>query len=200
MSSLLRTVTVFGMMAVAASLLAAGAWRIEAGPVEVIHDGRAQVSGIFQVHAPPGTPSGAAPRNGGACLVADLVPFGVGGASCRTNADCNTTRAIDTELRPELEGAFGYCAVRDGSDEFPRCWTRPGPVREYCRRSVDGLILTPGIHRLPVVPAAPLRDAPVVPEWAILACLADEGHPTACGEQNSEHQQVSVSPRPRDGR
>lgn len=178
---------------IAAYGVAADGWRIEAGAIEVTPGAPARVSGTFHVHAPAGTPPEAAPRAGGACLVADLVPFGVGAAACQSNADCNTPEAIDTQRHPGLDGAYGYCAAPDGSGESSRCWTRPGTARTYCSRSIDGLRLTPGTHRIAAVPADPLDFGGPLPNWAVVACLADAAHPAACGEQSGEHRQFSMT-------
>jgi len=169
-------------------------WSIQAGQVEITVGDSPRVSGTFYVHAPPGTPAETVIRTGGACLLTDLVPFGVGLESCTSNGDCNTPQAIDKANHPEMQGYLGYCVVRDGSDEPPRCWTRPGPPQDYCKRSIDGLALTPGTHQLPSVPADPLNHGAPLPDWAVFACMADEGHPTACGQPVSDHRQFSMTP------
>lgn len=178
---------------------AAEDWRIEAGLAQLVAGALPRVNGYFYVHAPAGTPADAAPRSGGACLVADLVPFGVGLPSCETTADCNAPEAIDKASNPALENFQGYCAAPDGSREPPKCWTRPGLPTEYCNRSPDGLRLTPGMHVLPTVPADPLNLETSLPDWAVLACMAEEGHPAACGEPANVHRQLSMTPRMQDG-
>lgn len=179
---------------------AAEDWRVEAGPVEIMHTISPQVTGAFYVHAPPGTSADTVARTGGACLLADLVPFGVGLATCKTSEDCNTPEAIDKANDPAKELFYGYCAVRDGSGEPPKCWTRPGPPGEYCLRSLDGLRLTPGTHQLPEVLADPLNLGEPLPDWAVFACIAAEGQAAGCASQVEEHRQVSLTPLPADGK
>lgn len=169
-------------------------WSIQAGQVEISVGGKPQVTGTFYVRAPSGTPADTVTRTGGACLLADLVPFGVGLESCTSNADCNTPQAIDKANHPQMDRFLGYCVVRDSSDELPRCWTRPGPPQDYCKRSIDGHPLTPGAHQLPMVPADPLDHGELLPDWAVFACMADEGHPTACGQPVSDHRRFSMTP------
>lgn len=170
------------------------AWRIEAGQVETLHGPKAQVVGSFIVHAPDPMPPDAPPRMGGACLVADLVPFGVGLASCETTSDCNAAGALQTDKNPALQGSSTYCAAPDGSDEPRRCWTRPGPPQSHCRRSIDGFRLDPGTHRIGPVDADPMGRGGPVPRWAVFACLAADGHERACGEPDSVHRQISLTP------
>lgn len=170
-------------------------WSIHAGPVERMRGAPVRVSGTFEVRT-QGSEAAAVgiARQGGACLVADLVPFGIGRAHCATNADCNGPDAIDKLGRPELAEYHGYCAARDGSAEPPRCWTRPGPANTHCRRSVDGLRLTPGVHAVGPVDADPLGRSEPRPRWAVYACLAQEGHARACADPTSPHRQVSLTP------
>ncbi len=176
---------------------AALGWRIQAGQAELQTAGQPQVSGTFMVSAPPGeTDPLAAPMQGGACLLADLVPFGVGRASCATSADCNGPDSIDRQKDPRLAEYVGYCAARDGSAEAPRCWTRPGPASTHCQRTVDSLRLTAGEHSLGPVVADPLGNGEPLPEWAVYACMAKAGHERACGEAVSPHRQVSLTPLP----
>jgi len=173
---------------------AAEDWRIEAGQVEFSAGEDVWVRGTFFVTAPAGTPAEASPRNGGACLLADLVALGVGLETCKSNADCNSPRAIDKADNPALEDFLGYCLTRDGSSQPPRCWTRPGPPETHCKRSVDGLRLTAGEHQLKPVLADPLKAGGRRPKWAVRACIADEGYPDGCHEQGGEHQQTSLTP------
>jgi len=173
-------------------------WRIEAGPVRIDPRDPTMVGGTFVVRAPPGTAPQVAGRQGGACLVADLLARGIGMASCQTDLDCNTQEAIDKEDHPHLQTYYGYCLSRDGSLERPRCWTRPGPPQTHCSRTVDGLQLTEGVHELASVMADPLGLGAPYPEWAVLACMADEGHERACGQASDAHRQRSVSPENND--
>jgi hypothetical protein len=172
-------------------------WRILAGPVEMRPVEPALVSGSFRVIAhPPGIdPLGARPQ-GGACLVANLVPFGIGRARCVTNADCNAADALDKEHDPRLAGYIGYCMRRDGSDAPPQCWTRPGPAGTHCKRSVGEWQLSEGAHPLGPVAADPLGKGEPYPEWAVYACMAHPGHDRACGETVSPYRQVSLTPAP----
>ena len=179
-----------------ACIAAAQDWRIEAGAVTIASGDSPQVTGVFFVHAPPGTAADAAPRTGGACLLADLVSYGIGLASCETVDDCNTAEALDLERYPNFQGGHGYCISRDGSDEPRKCWTRPGPPDRYCLRSMDGLRLTPGVHQLPRVPADPLGRGDPLPDWVVLACIAAEGQAMGCGASNAAHRQTSVTPLP----
>jgi hypothetical protein len=169
-------------------------WRVEAGPVEISHGNEPLARGSFRVLAPAGTLPDAAPRSGGACLVADLVRHGVGLANCVSNAECNGPDAIDRAGDPRLEAFIGYCVARDGSGQAPRCWTRPGPAEIYCRRSASGLRLSPGLHELGPVDADPLQQGAPWPEWAVYACMADEGHKRACGQAVDAHRQTSLTP------
>jgi hypothetical protein len=187
------------IVALSAAFLAIGSnadenWRIEAGQVEFSGGEEVWVRGSFLVHAPEGTPADAAPREGGACLLADLVAFGVGLESCKSFADCNSPRAIDKANNPAMEDYVGYCVARDGSTQPPRCWTRPGPAESHCKRSVDGLRLTAGKHQLEPVPADPLKTGARRLKWAVIACLADADHPRACGEEESAMRQMSLTP------
>lgn len=195
---MMRVVWISALVGCICMVCVAGAddWRIEAGPVEISPGDSPQVSGVFHVHAPAGTPADAAPRAGGACLLADLLPFGIGLPICATNADCNTPKAIDKAGNPALENFQGYCTARDRSIEPPRCWTRPGLSETHCLRSRDGLLLTPGTHHLPPVPADPLGRGVPLPDWAVLACIAQESQPGACGAPASEHRHISVTPHP----
>jgi hypothetical protein len=154
------------------------------------------VSGTFLVQAPEGTPPDTAPRSGGACLLADLVSFGVGLPTCATTPECNTPQAIDKVNHPELEGFFGYCIAREGSGEPPRCWTRPGPPENHCRRTIDGFRLTARKHQVGPVDADPLGNGPPYPEWVVYACIANAGHDRACGEPLDANRQTSVTVRP----
>lgn len=172
-------------------------WSIQGGQVELQPAGKPQVSGTFLVNSPQAaTGPLAAPLQGGACLVADLVPFGIGRARCETNADCNGPDAIDKQHDTRLAEYVGYCATRDGSTEPPRCWTRPGPPNTHCRRSVDALRLIAGVHKLGPVDADPLGSGEPFPEWAVYACMAQVGHERACGEVVSPYRQVSLTPLP----
>lgn len=173
-------------------------WRIEAGPVRIAPGEPAELIGIFRVIAPAGTLAEAAPRSGGACLVADLTPFGIGLARCNSHSDCNGPDSIDAS-DPRLEGFRGYCASRDGSGEPPHCWTRPGPPQTHCQRSIDGLRLTQGAHELGPVNADPLGNGGPLPEWAVYACMADEGHDRACGQRGGGNRQTSLTPLPGAG-
>jgi len=172
----------------------AGGWHVYAGPVTWAHGDPPQVSGTFEVCAPRGeNRPEAAPRQGGACLVADLVERGIGRAACTTHADCNPPGAFDGE-DPGLANYHGYCLAQDGSDEPPRCWTRPGRSETYCRRSVDGLVLTAGTHQLAPVNGDPQGAGAPYPRWAVIACMAHVGHDRACGDPESSDKQVSVTP------
>jgi len=153
-------------------------------------------SGTFLVRAPGGMLPDAVARSGGACLLADLVPFGVGLPTCTTTSECNTPEAIDKANHPELEGYFGYCTARDGSNEPLRCWTRPGPPETHCRRTIDGFELTAGEHQVGPVDADPLGNGPPYPQWVVYACLADAGHDRACGEPLDANRKISVTVRP----
>jgi hypothetical protein len=197
LNSLIRPASI---VATLAAFLVSGSqadekWRIEAGQVELSAGKSPWVRGSFYVHAPTGTPPDATPRAGGACLVTDLVAEGVGLDTCKTNADCNSPRAIDKAGDPALEAYVGYCLARDGSTQPPRCWTRPGPPATYCQRTVDGLKFTAGEHHLGPVPADPLDTGDRRLKWAVMACMADEGHPKACGDPEGEaFRQISFTP------
>lgn len=170
----------------------AGDWRIQAGPVTWTQGDPPQVTGTFEVCAASGEdPPGGALRQGGACLVADLVPWGIGRASCATHADCNAFDGKD----PRMAGYVGYCATQDGSGEPPRCWTRPGPASTHCRRSADGFPLTVGTHGFGPVSGDPQGAGAPYPRWAVFACLAQAGHDRACGDPDSPNKQISLTPR-----
>jgi hypothetical protein len=172
-----------------------GGWSIHGGPVEWNPGEPARVSGTFEVRTRDSeTATAGTARQGGACLVADLVPFGIGRARCATNADCNGPDAIDKFGHPGLADYHGYCTARDGSAEAPRCWTRPGPASTHCRRTVDGLRLTPGAHAVGPVDADPLGRGEPRPRWAVYACLAHVGHDRACAEPASPYRQISLTP------
>jgi TolB-like protein/Tfp pilus assembly protein PilF len=176
---------------------ATAGWSIHGGPVEWQPGQPVQVVGRFEVRAPAAGPTAeTALLQGGACLVADLVPFGIGRATCATNADCNGPGAFDRVRGSDTEGYLGYCAARDGSNEPPRCWTRPGPAGSHCRRSVDGLLLTEGVQEVGPVAADALENGEPYPEWAVYACMAHPGHDRACGEPVSPNRQVSLTPLP----
>ena len=180
----------------AAGASATGGWRIHGGTVAWTEAERPQVSGSFEICPPRGSNTGdAAPLQGGACLVADLTPFGIGMAACETHADCNAPGAFDRLPNPGAAEYSGYCIAPDGSDEPPRCWTRPGPAGTYCRRSIDALPMTAGSHRIGPVSGDPLGTGKPFPQWAVYACLAHAGHDRACGEPASPHRQVSLTPR-----
>lgn len=199
-------VLVFALFSVAPLLVAdevrevkavSAEWSIRAGQVELQALEKPLVSGEFSVissHLEVDSP--AAPRQGGACLVADLVPFGIGRESCVTNADCNGPDAMDKQLDPRLASYVGYCASRDGTNQAYKCWTRPGPPETHCRRTRDSLRLTAGVHRLGPVDADPLGNSEPYPEWAVYACMAQPGHERACGETVSPYRQVSLTPLP----
>lgn len=174
-----------------------GSWSIRAGDVQWTAGETPLVSGVFQVSATEVEQSqAAAPHQGGACLVADLVPYGIGRAHCAMNADCNGPDSIDREHDARLAEYVGYCAARDGSGETPRCWTRPGPAATYCRRTIESLRLTAGSHEVGPVNGDPLGNGAPYPEWAVYACMAHAGHDRACGEIVSPHRQVSLTPLP----
>lgn len=175
-------------------LAATPSWRIQAGPIRVTNDERLSVSGRFRLSPLSDRAAEEQALSGGACLVADLVPFGIGRAQCNTNADCNGPDVFNAQRDPRITDYVGYCAGRDGSGEPPRCWTRPGPATTHCLRSVDGLVLGPGEFILGPVDADPLGVGAGSPEWAVLACLAHPGHARACGEPLSIHRQVSLTP------
>jgi hypothetical protein len=176
---------------------AATGWSIHGGPVERRPGEPVTVVGQFEVRAALGGSTAAtAPLQGGACLVANLAPFGIGRTRCSTNADCNGPDAIDREHDARLAEYVGYCAARDGSGQAPQCWTRPGPADTHCRRTVDGLLLTTGTHALGPVAADPLGNGEPWPEWAVYACMAHAGHDRACGEAVSADRQVSLTPLP----
>ncbi len=168
-------------------------WRIESGPVRIEPGEHPGVSGTFLVRAPEGKAPDTTARSGGACLLADLVPFGVGLPTCMTTSECNTPEAIDKANHPEFEGYFGYCTGRDGSDEPKRCWTRPGSPETHCRRTIDGFELTAREHRVGPVDADPLGKGPPYPEWVVYACISDAGHPRACGGPLDANRQISVT-------
>lgn len=173
---------------------AAGDRRIQAGPVTWQNGANPQVSGTFRVFAAATDIESPDPAlQGGACLVADLTPFGIGSAECATNADCNPVNTADTQPSPHVSEFVGYCAARDGSGETPRCWTRPGPPSTHCKRTIDPFRLTEGEHELGPVSANPLGNAPPYPEWVVYACLAAPGHDRACGEAVSPHRQISLT-------
>jgi len=172
-------------------------WSIHGGPVEWQTGQPGQVIGRFEVRAPADRPAAEAePLQGGACLVADLVPFGIGKATCTTHADCNEPSTFGPPGGPDVEQYYGYCATRDGSNEPARCWTRPGPPGAYCIRTNDSWKLTAGMHTVGPVNGKPLGEQAPDPEWAVYACLAHPGHERACGEPDNPHRQVSLSPVP----
>jgi len=169
-------------------------WVIQAGPIRSIDGSVPMVTGTFQVSGPQSAISSKEElRQGGACLIADLVPFGIGLSNCTTNQDCNQPDGFGAATIPALKEAYGYCVSRGG--EPPRCWTRPGPPDKYCRRSIDGLRLTPGEHQLEPVAIDPLRRGMPYPEWAVYACMAHKGHDRECGNPGkSQFRQISVTP------
>lgn len=169
-------------------------WRVEARSAKRVDGEPTQVVGDIYVHAPADTPADAAPRMGGGCLLADLVEYGIGLASCASSADCNSPTAIDKSSDPQLQSFYGYCVWRSANESAGRCWTRPGPPDSHCIRSIDGHALTPGAHQLGPVPVRPLSTLPAEPEWIVFACIADEAHPAACGEPESQSRQISTSP------
>lgn len=166
---------------------------IRSGPVTWQEGAEARVAGVFEVRAAAGeTDPQALPRQGGACLVADLVPYGVGRARCSTDADCNQADAFDAG-NPLTADFRGYCAARDGSGEPTKCWTRPGPPETHCRRTVDGLELRVGTHPIGPVNGDPLGRGEPYPDWAVYSCMAQPGHDRACGEPESPFKQVSLT-------
>lgn len=171
-----------------------GGWSIHAGPVGWTRDDPPRVSGRFEVCGPV---SGAEPRvarrQGGACLVADLVDQGIGRAICATHADCNSRDAFDRG-DPRLADFQGYCLAQGGSDEPPRCWTRPGPAAAFCKRTLDTFRMTAGVHHLGPVDRDPLNSGEPYPRWAVYACMAHAGHDRSCGEPASPHRQISLTP------
>lgn len=170
-------------------------WRIQSGQVEQISKTPPLVSGTFAIISTnQPIDSYAAPMQGGACLVADLVPFGIGRNECMSNADCNGVDSIDKQRMPDLTDYVGYCVSRDGSQQAPRCWTRPGPPETHCRRTIDSLQLTVGTHTLGPVNADPLGQGEPYPEWAVYACMAHPDHEKACGEAVSPFRQISLTP------
>jgi len=171
-------------------------WRITAGPIKWLPGDEIQILGTFQVNGPVAqTDADTVTPQGGACLVVNLVPFGIGRPRCATNTDCNQPEdSIDKQKYPHLADSMGYCTRRDGSVEHPQCWTRPGPAGTHCKRTVDTLVLTDGEHSVGPVAADPLGTGEPYPEWAVYACMAQPGHPRACGEASSDHRQISVTP------
>ena len=156
-------------------------WRVTAGPV--VDSGLIgyTVAGSFTLERLSDT--SALIRNGGACILTDLVDRGIGSASCNSNADCT--------LLPEYglpDRSFGYCTKPDGSGEEKRCWTRIGDVS--CIRGPQ----TPGTHQLPPVPEdyTPNDGNPI--RWLVLACLAGETNPLACAQLDSPNYVYSVGP------
>jgi hypothetical protein len=173
----------------------AGNWSIQAGPVTAAEGHEPEVSGLFEVCSPAGeAPGRMALHQGGACLVAYLVPFGTGRAECRSHADCNPPGEFD-RLGPPTADYFGYCARRDGDDGPPRCWTRPGPADTHCLRTVDHWRMSAGIHQIGPVNGDPLGRGEPYPEWAVFACVAHSGHDRACGEPDNPNKEVSLTPR-----
>lgn len=176
---------------------ASARWSIIAGPVNLVPGNPVRAEGTFEIRATPGAVDrDLPPVTGGACLVANLVPFGIGRATCQTNADCNGPDAIDAEADSRLVDYAGYCAARDGSGEPSTCWTRPGPASTHCRRTVDTLQIAEGEYGLGPVSGDPLGNAPPWPEWAVYACTADPGFPGACGEIVSPNRRISLTPPP----
>jgi hypothetical protein len=133
--------------------------------------------------------SGADKRAGGACVLADIYRSG---HECASYLDCDAAYG-----RPA--GGFNYCIDVTGSGK-KRCWARP--TANGCIRSrddsADGL-LGPGTYVLPRVPAVVNGE---VPQWITYGCLADDGHPTACGSPEIDpakrHDVHALSPVLRD--
>ncbi|MFN0247986.1 MAG: hypothetical protein ACKV2T_13940 [Kofleriaceae bacterium] len=141
-------------------------WCVSAGPIEP-----GSTSAMIKAAVTFTKISGNADtRGGGACLVADLVDQGIGPATCTSDAECIAA----AQLVFPGPGGFGYCAAPDGSGEAKRCWTRPG---NFCVRSSMN---PPGTVTLnEVMWDAQSNNEPV--RWMLLACMAEEATPTACG-------------------
>ncbi len=177
--------------------MATHSWSIHGGPVEWQAGEPGQVIGHFEIRAPAdGTSADAELLQAGACLVADLTPFGIGSATCTTQADCNQPGTFGSPENAGIEQYHGYCATRDGSKEATRCWTRPGPPDAYCIRTKDSWKATAGMHTVGPANGKPLGDQAPAAEWAVYACLAHPGHGRACGEPDNPHRQISLTPGP----
>jgi len=174
----------------------ADAWSIRPGPVEFEGDESGwRASGSFSVDGPE--EDIASLPQGGGCLMADLVPSGIGAAQCQTNAECNTSETFDLNQHPERADFHGYCAARDGSDGPARCWTRPGRPDAYCKRSIDSPLIR-GRNELGPVDADPLKQGQPLPEWAVYTCLARPGYDRACGGPENPNRRISMTPRDAD--
>ena len=170
-------------------------WNIQAQEAAWASGDSLAVTGSVRIVAPPqSADADPATPQGGACLVANLVPFGIGRRDCATNADCNGPDAIDRQHDPRLADYTGYCARRDGSEQAPTCWTRPGPAESHCKRTIDGWKMAAGEHGIGPVDGDPLGAGEPYPEWAVYACMAYLGSDRACGMPVSDQRRISLTP------
>ena len=170
-------------------------WNIQAQQAAWASDGNPVITGGFRITSPPqSADADPATPQGGACLVANLVPYGIGRPTCASHADCNGPDAIDRQRDPRLADYTGYCARRDGSAEAPTCWTRPGPAESYCKRTIDGWKMAAGEHEIGPVNGDPLGAGKPYPEWAVYACMAYFGNDRACGMPANDQRRISLTP------
>jgi hypothetical protein len=157
-----------------------GGWRVTAGAVEDSGLSGYTVTGSFTLERLSET--SAFVRLGGACILADLVDRGIGGASCASNADCAVPAGSGLPA-----GSYGYCTSPDGSGETKQCWTRIG---DGCIRGPQ----VPGTQQLPPVPAADTPNDGNPIRWLVIACLANEINPLACRDLDYVNSAYSVGP------
>jgi hypothetical protein len=139
-------------------------------------DGRARVRGTFEFVSDPA--NGIESNGfGGACLVADLTPQGIGKQRCSTDLDCNPVVSVRQRPgRPDVPSvthySSAYCLKSHELPSAPKiCWVRPGSQDDYCSiRRPPAEPLSRGKYPLPTVRADPTgKDLPV--RWRIVTCL-----------------------------
>lgn len=189
-------------------------WTITAGRIKVakatVPGGAKEVRGSFTMKSnleEPGT------RRAGACFLADLTEQMVGKSSCTDQDECESdyrvappnapAGSVDTsELLFGGEG-HGYC-ISPNKQEPKRCWTRPGPDSDYCRKDqfAPGKYAVPGLDpasgAVRSVSADPLGNGKPV-RWLILGCLNPEhfGQLPPCADPASDLEVISIGPEKR---
>lgn len=114
---------------------------------------------------------------GGACLIADLNPFGT-----PRRGVCTTDEQCAASLSPgqRANGWYSYCVVEfdritaQGKTPKGKCWTRPGPPPSYCTMATDSPWKDGIDVRVPAKGVAPLYSpwsTGAEVRWRVRACL-----------------------------